>query len=88
MDLFTKSTPKVELEKLNQIKAWVYLKLEINTEISISISQLQCQEPGCPPLETVIAVMTNPPTQYKIYKPAFQIAEEDIKKLSDSSSTH
>jgi hypothetical protein len=78
MNLFTKFTPKVDLEKLNQIKAWVYQKLAINPEISISISQLQCHEPGCPPLETVIAIMTNPPIQYKIHKPTSQITEEDI----------
>lgn len=83
MNLFIKSTPQVDLEKLSQIKAWVYLNLAINPEISISISQLQCHEPGCPPLETVIAIMTNPPIQYKIHKPASQITEEDINKLSD-----
>ncbi len=83
MNLFTKSTPQVNLEQLNQIKAWVYRQLEINTETSISISQLQCHEPGCPPLETVIAIMTNPPIQYKIHKAVSQIIEEDIEKLSD-----
>jgi hypothetical protein len=84
MNLFTKSTPPVNLEKLKQIKAWVYQKLEINPEISISISQLQCHEPGCPPLETVIAVMTNPPIQYKIHKPVSQITEKDLNNFSAS----
>ncbi len=78
MNLFTKSTPQVDLEQLNQIKTWVYRQLKINPEISISISQLQCHEPGCPPLETVIAIMTNPPTQYKIHKEISQIIEADI----------
>ena len=61
MILFTKSTPNVAPEKLQQIKDWAYQELEIDPTISISISQLQCHEPDCPPIETVIAVMTNPP---------------------------
>ncbi|MGK7895793.1 MAG: hypothetical protein AB4372_19810 [Xenococcus sp. (in: cyanobacteria)] len=81
MNLFTKSTPKVDPEQLQQIKDWSYQNLAIATEISISISQLQCHEPDCPPLETVIAVMTNPPRQYKIHKSASEITEEDIKQL-------
>ena len=81
MNLFTKSTPKVDLDKLNQIKAWVYQKLELDTEISISLNQLQCSEPGCPPIETVILVMTNPARQLKIHKPVSEITEIDIQKL-------
>ncbi len=88
MNLFTKSTPKVNQEKLQQIKNWAYQGLEIDPTISISISQLQCHEPNCPPIETVIAVMTNPPQQYKIHKSASQITEEDIKKISESSCKH
>ena len=81
MNLFKKSTSHINGEKLKQIKAWVYQKLDLDTEITISINQLQCSEPGCPPLETVILVMTTPPQQYKIHKPASQIAEQDIQKL-------
>ncbi|ELS01612.1 hypothetical protein Xen7305DRAFT_00013170 [Xenococcus sp. PCC 7305] len=83
MNLFTKSHSQVDLAKLKQIKDWVYHNLDLHREISISISQLQCHEPDCPPLETVIAVMTNPPQQYKIHKPASQITEVEIKKLLD-----
>ncbi len=88
MNLFTKSAPKVDSEKLQQIKDWAYQELEINPTIFISISQLQCHEPDCPPIETVIAVMTNPPQQYKIHKSASQITEEDIKKISELSCKH
>ena len=88
MNLFTKSTPKVNLAKLQQIKAWAYQELEIDPAISISISQLQCHEPDCPPIETVIAVMNNPPKQYKIHKSASQITEEDIKRISELSCNH
>ena len=83
MNLFTKSTPKVAPKKLQQIKSWTYQNLAIAPEISISISQLQCHEPDCPPIETVIAIMANPPRQYKIHKSASEITEEDIKQISN-----
>ncbi len=81
MNLFTKSTYKINTEKIAQIKAWIYQKFEIDTEIPISINQLQCHEPNCPPIETVIAVMTTPPQQYKIYRSISLITEADIQQI-------
>ena len=81
MNLFAKSTSKTDLSQIKQIKTWVYQELKINTETPISINQLQCHEPDCPPIETVIAIMNTPPQQYKIHKPVSQIVEADIKVL-------
>jgi hypothetical protein len=66
---------------IGQIKQWIYQALEIDDEISISLSQLQCTEPGCPPIETVINVMTNPVQQYKIHKSIAEIEYTDISSL-------
>ena len=80
MNLFTKSTHQTDIEKLRQIKNWVYRILNIDREIPISLNQLQCHEPNCPPVETVIVVMTTPPQQYKIHKPVSEITEADINE--------
>ncbi len=83
MNLFAKS--KVKSDRLQiqiqQVKNWAYQILDINPEIPISINQLQCHEPDCPPMETVIAVMTSPPQQYKIHKSIAEITEIDINNL-------
>ena len=79
MNLFSKSSTKTEATKLKQIKDWVYQRLNIDWETPISISQLQCHEPDCPPVETVIAIMTTPPKQYKIHKSISKITEIDIE---------
>ena len=81
MNLFAKSTPKANPEQIKQIKDWTYQILNIDASIPISINQLQCHEPDCPPVETVIAVMTSPPQQYKIHKPISEITEADISNL-------
>jgi len=78
MNLFSKAHPKANPKKIRQLKAWIYELLELNGEIPVSISQLHCTEPGCPPLETVIAVMTNPAKQYKIHKSIDAIGYADI----------
>lgn len=81
MNLFAKSTPKANSENLRQIKDWVYQILDIDSEISVSINQLQCREPNCPPVETVIAIMSKPPKQYKIHKSVSHITEADINQI-------
>jgi len=82
MNLFSQDKPKANPEKVRQLKIWMYRLLEINSETSISISQLTCKEPGCPPIETVIAVMTKTVQQYKIHKSVNDINEIDICRLT------
>jgi hypothetical protein len=73
--------PQVNSGQSKQVKEWIYQVLEINEEIPISLSQLRCTEPNCPPVETVIAVMTSPVKQYKIHKPIAEIIYTDIAEL-------
>jgi hypothetical protein len=81
MNLFSQDKPKANPEKVRDIKNWVYRLLNVNPDIPISISQLTCKEPGCPPIETVIAIMTQPAKQYKIHKAVDEIDELDICNL-------
>lgn len=85
MDLFSQAKPKADPEKVQQLKTLIYEILKIDSEIPVSISQLQCSEPDCPPIETVIAVMTNPAQQYKIHKSVAEINQTDISKLIQSN---
>ncbi|MEM9165096.1 MAG: hypothetical protein AAGC54_18765 [Cyanobacteria bacterium P01_F01_bin.4] len=78
MNLFDPSPQKISPTQLQQLKAWVYEVLTLDAAVPISISQLKCTEPGCPPLETVIAVMTQPPQTYKIHRSAADIEQADI----------
>lgn len=85
MNLFTKSTPKANPEQIQKIKRWTAQALELDPAIPISINQLQCHEPGCPPIETVIVLMSSPPQQYKIHKPISDITETDIKQFTTNN---
>ena len=79
MGLFDASrAEKISPVQLKQLKSWIYQTLDLDESIPVSISQLTCTEPGCSPLETVIAVMTQPPKTYKIHQPAADIKQHDI----------
>jgi hypothetical protein len=82
MNLFSQNKPKADPEKVQDIKNWVYRILEVDSDTSISINQLACKEAGCPPIETVIVVMSTPIRQYKIHKAVNDIDEIDICGLS------
>jgi hypothetical protein len=45
------------------------------------VNELRCAEPGCPPVETVVAVLREPgkPVQYRIHKPLAQVSFEDVR---------
>ena len=77
---------KISPAQIQQLKTWVYQTLSLDQSVPISISQLTCTEPGCPPLETVIAVMTQPPKTYKIHQPAIDITEADVLQALDEKT--
>ncbi|OQW37767.1 MAG: hypothetical protein A4C66_12275 [Nitrospira sp. HN-bin3] len=54
------------------------------------VTELECREPGCPPIETVIAVLTGPGNtqQYKIHKTATEIGLSDIEKMAVNEEAH
>lgn len=85
MDLFKSPKPTVDPDQLVQVKSWVYDSLDLALDIPVSISQLLCHEPDCPPLETVIAVMTQPPQQYKLHKGLSDITLADVQCLKSES---
>ena len=66
---------------LQQLKTWVYDLLKLDPDIGISVGQLQCKEPDCPPIETVITILSQPAQQYKIHKALDDIVLADVIRL-------
>ena len=81
MNLFSQSRPKSNPATLQQLKTWIYDLLKLDPEVSISVSQLQCKEPGCPPIETAITILSQPAQQYKIHKALDDIEQVDLIRL-------
>jgi len=69
-----------------QIKQWVKDTFELNEETPVMVTEFRCAEPGCPPLETVIAIMGpgNNKSQHKLHKSIREVDAKDIVRLRES----
>ena len=64
------------------VKRWVRELFALADEVTVMVTELRCSEPGCPPLETVIAILTeNGNRQHKLHKSIEEVAEDDVRSL-------
>ena len=72
--------PKRDVALIRQIKDWAYECLPISSDATVSVMELECHEPGCPPLETVIAAMEQgkETRQWKFHKPMPEVTHADV----------
>jgi len=56
-------------------------------DITVFVTELACTEPGCPPIETVIALLGDDGNvQYKIHKPAAEVSIDDVRSALDGAA--
>ena len=68
---------------VRKIKDHIYEQFKFPESTLITVAELRCHEPGCPPVETVIsAYHANLPNQdWRISKPIAEITLSDITGL-------
>jgi hypothetical protein len=67
-----------------RVKAWATAALAPDHERAVLVTELACSEPGCPPVETVIALLgPGEPQRWKIHKPVAELTEDDVRALLD-----
>ena len=71
---------------VEQIKRWIVAAFAPGEDTVIMVTELQCREPGCPPLETVIALLHSggPAERLTLHKPLAEVTEHDIRSLTRS----
>jgi hypothetical protein len=79
MNLFGPKPP-ADTGKILQIQGWVKDGLDLDEGTIVMVSELRCSEPGCPPLETLIAVLDGPGRrrQFKFHKTIAEMTADDI----------
>ncbi|WP_084357007.1 hypothetical protein [Mycolicibacterium wolinskyi] len=75
------TAPKASAAHVDDLKGIVRATLDIPLDTTVLVQQLACAEPGCPPVETVIAVLSSQRTTWKIPKPTADIAVTDLQRL-------
>ena len=62
------------------IKVWVSKQLGLGENDLVSVAELTCHEPDCPPVETVVTVHWNDGERetWKIHKPMSEVSQSDM----------
>ena len=57
--------------------------------LSVTVSEIQCKEEGCAPVETVVTLLSSTkgekPRMGKVYKPTADVSAADVAALVDAS---
>ena len=82
--MFNKKKPNVEM--IRSLKKIFSEKKQIPDTSLLSIAELSCHEPNCPPIETINTERTidGKLNNWRIGKPINDILESDIINLSDT----
>ncbi|MBM4128337.1 MAG: hypothetical protein FJ247_13585 [Nitrospira sp.] len=80
----------ISADQADRIKAWARTVFHLSDETTVMVTELECREPGCPPIETVIALLKGPgdTQQYKIHKTADEVGLSDIEQLAVGEESH
>ena len=75
------------IEKIRNLKLLISNKYELSDNTIISIAELSCHEPDCPPIETVITVRyeNGSMKNWRVAKPISEVEETDIYELEEHS---
>ncbi|MDV3125803.1 hypothetical protein M1247_12820 [Mycobacterium sp. 21AC1] len=73
--------PKASVEQVDALKAVVRTTLGLTIDTTVLVQQLACAEPDCPPVETVIAVLSSRRTTWKLARPTADIAVADLRRV-------
>ena len=66
--------------RASQVKAWVSQHLALTEADLVTVAELACHEPGCPPIETVVTVHEPEGQQrsWHIHRPLAEIDQAAI----------
>lgn len=77
---------RTDPDATRRIKAWA--RERWGDDIGVTVSELRCTEPGCPPLETVVVIAPadGPTFQLKVHAPAAAVTRAN--RLDPGAASH
>ena len=68
-----------QLEAIARVRDWVRARFTLAPDAAILVSQVACNLPGCPPLETVVAFWENEQRHhFKLFKPVAEVTLDNL----------
>jgi len=85
-----KKSPE-RLRNIERLEEWTRERFRLPEEATVSVSEIACPLPGCPPLETVVAFwIAEQRYQFKLFKPLAAVVVDDLPFawLKDARAVH
>ncbi|NTE89531.1 hypothetical protein G6L37_33055 [Agrobacterium rubi] len=77
------------LGRTREIKAWTRDIFNLPEDALVSVNELACHLPGCPPKETVVLMMFSDQTvQVSIHKAILEVTKEDISRTFSAAAAN
>ena len=75
---------------IRALKATARTLFAAGEDDAVVVNELQCTEPGCPPIETVVALLRagSEPRQVRVHKPAVEVTEDDLRAAIQGGHEH
>ena len=66
-------------EVIARVREWVRGRFKLSADTPIMVSEITCNLPGCPPLETVVAFWENDARHhFKLFKPVAEVTSDNL----------
>jgi hypothetical protein len=68
-------------QAVQELKLQTQKLLGLSDDVTVSVTELSCREPGCPTVETVVAILGEgeKPTIARIHKPIPNVTPDELK---------
>jgi len=78
MFAFARKSP-ARLRWVERLTDWTRERFNLSREAAISVSEIVCPLPGCPPLETVVTFwIADRCYRFKVFKSLAEVAPDDV----------
>jgi len=66
--------------RVSEVKAWTRTTLSLEEDAIVSVNELACSQPGCPPKQVVILILrdSTPAWKFEVHKSLLDITQDDI----------
>jgi nitrate reductase delta subunit len=69
----------IDPEAIARVREWVRQRFSLAADVAIMVSEVACNQPGCPPLETVVAFWENSMRyHFKLFKPVAEVTSDNL----------
>lgn len=86
---FSRKRPDGFSARVSEVKSWTKALLSLAEDAVVSVNELACSQPDCPPKQVVVLVLCDsaPAWKFEVHKPLLDITEDDIAEAISSLDT-